>query len=210
MLSLLLAITFIAIFVIITIAGGNYVLRNMLNNILGNNEHFKNNDDKLIDNDECKKTDENNLKTLNFQTATNIPLSPNYYKNFIGSVYIDDRKKESAFDSELQKGKYCMGKPKLLYDGIWESNIKNDAPYETETWNLTDGNLVDGYYCSDKMVEVNHKIPDNYIDKSAVSDTPGGEYYTYFNDTCNDVFDTEVQCFPSVFNAGITEDLKSY
>ena len=210
MLSLILGIAFFILFIILTVTGGNHLLKNMLNNVLGNKEHFNNEDKNLINTDECKKTDEDNLKTLNFQTSTNIPLSPNYYNNFIGSVYIDDKKTNNELTNDLHNGKYCMKKPKLLYDGIWESNIKNDSPYETETWNLTNGNLSDGYYCSDKMIEVNHQIPDNYIDKTAVSESPGGDYYTYFNDTCNDVFDTEIQCFPPVFDPKSSENLKNY
>ena len=51
-------------------------------------------------------------------------------------------------------------------------------------------------------------MPKNYIDKSAVYQRNGNKYYTYFNDTVNDIYDTEISCFPSVFNTGITEDLK--
>lgn len=101
-----------------------------------------------------------------------------------------------------------LKKSKLLYDGIWEPTIHKEAPYEYESWKITNGNISDGYYCSDKLMEVNKPFPEKYIDKSATPPIVGGEYYTYFNDTQNDIFDTEIQCFPSVFNAGITEDLK--
>ena len=73
---------------------------------------------------------------------------------------------------------------------------------------MTDGNVTDGYYCSNKLVEVNKPFPKNYIDKSATPPIVNGQYYTYFNDTQNDIFDAEITCFPSIFNAGITEDLK--
>ena len=80
--------------------------------------------------------------------------------------------------------------------------------YETQNWRLTNGNLTDGYYCSDKLVEVNKPMPTNYIDKSAVPPPKPSNVITYFNDSADDIFDTEIACFPSVFNAGITEDLK--
>jgi len=204
MISILFAIFFLILFVILSIAGGNYLLSNMLHNIIGNKENFSNFDELTNINkiDECKKIDQENYNQLNFQTATNMPLSPTNYKNYVGSIYIDDNIKEV---NELDKGMYCMSKPKLLYDGIWDSKINNESPYEHETWHLTDGNLSSGYYCSDKMIEVNKPIPDDYKDKSAIymSDQIDGGYYTYFNDNVDDVYDTEIQCFGEVFNAGI-------
>ena len=211
MISLIIAIVFIILFVILTIVGGNYFLKGILEKMVGGTkEHFDNNDINNINNiDECKKIDLENQNQLNFQTATNIPLSPHNYKDYIGSIYIHNE--PNVFPSDgLGEGKYCMTKPKLLYDGIWDPKINIQSPYEHETWNLTNGNLYGGSYCSDKMVEVNKDIPKNYIDKSAsyVVDSDSAYYYTYFNDTVDDVFDTQITCFPSVFNAGITEDLK--
>jgi len=203
MISLLFVIFFLILFIILSIIGGNYLLSSILHNIIGGNkENFSNFEDLTNINkiDECKKIDQENYNQLNFQTATNMPLSPTNYKNYIGGIYIDDNIKEV---NELDKGMYCMSKPKLLYDGIWDSKINNESPYEHETWNLTDGNLSSGYYCSDKMIEVNKAIPDNYKDKSQVYMSDGGCYYTYFNDNVDDVYDTEVQCFGEVFNAGI-------
>jgi len=209
MIALIFAIIFFILFAFLVIAGGNYLLRKMIDNMIIKNENFENIDSD-IDNsivnpiDECKKLDERNYTNLNFQTATNIPLSPNYYKNYIGNIYIDDSKPVN----ELTKGKYCLNKGKLLYDGIWESEINKEAPYEMESWNLTNGNLTDGYYCSDKLIEVNKPFPTDYIDYSATPPITDSKYYTYFNDDQDDVFDSEISCFSSVFNAGITEDLK--
>jgi hypothetical protein len=211
MISLIIAIVFIILFIILLIFGINYFLKGILESMVGSNtEHFNNSDINNINNiDDCKKIDMENQNQLNFQTATNIPLSPNDYKNYIGSIYI--HKEPDVFPTnELDKGKYCLTKPKLLYDGIWNPKINIESPYEHETWNLTNGNLYGGYYCSDKLIEVNKPIPKNYIDKSAsyLNDNESSYYYTYFNDTVDDVFDTQITCFPSVFNAGITEDLK--
>lgn len=207
MISLLLAIFFIILFIILSILGGNYLLSNMLHNAVGKKEDFGNfNDSSNINKiDECKKIDLENYNQLNFQTTTNIPLSPTNYKNYIGSVYIDNTKKDV---NQLDKGKYCMSKPKLLYDGIWDSKINDESPYEHETWNLTNGNISKGYYCSDKIIEVNKPIPDNYKDKTAVYNNKNGQYYyTYCNDNVDDINDTEIQCFGEIFNAGIYQEL---
>jgi hypothetical protein len=71
---------------------------------------------------------EENYNQLNFQTATNMPLSPTNYKNYVGSIYIYDDKKNNV--NPLQKGMYCMSKPKLLYDGVWESKINNESLFD--------------------------------------------------------------------------------
>ncbi len=215
MISLIFALIFFIIFIFLCIAGGNYILKSMINNVLSK-ENFQNienfNNDNIIINpiDDCRKIDQLSQDNLNFQTATNIPLSPYNYKNYIGSIYMNNESSNELNNkNELHKGKYCLKKSKLLYDGIWDPTIHKESPYEYESWKLTNGNLSDGYYCSNKLLEVNKPFPKNYIDKSATPPIVGGEYYTYFNDTQNDIYDTEIQCFPSVFNAGITEDLKT-
>lgn len=207
MISLIFAIIFFMLFIFFCIAGGNYLLKSMVDNALSKKENFENYNeiDNINSMDECKKMDEITEATLNFQTATNIPLSPYYYKNYVGSIYMDDKEKKV---NQLKDGKYCLKKSKLLYDGIWDTNIENDSPYQYESWKLTDGDLTDGYYCSNKLIEVNKPMPKNFIDKSSTPPPIPTNYYTYFNDTVDDVFDAEIQCFPSVFNAGITEDLK--
>ena len=86
--------------------------------------------------------------------------------------------------------------------------IQQDG-YDKETWKLTDGNITEDKYCSDKLIQVNSPIPKDFIDLSSTPPITSGDYYTYFNDTQNDIYDKEIQCFPSVFNAGITEDLKN-
>jgi hypothetical protein len=209
MISLIFSIVFFLLFIFFCITGGNYLLKSMIDNVLSNQEHFNNNENEIESainpTDDCSKIDIDIQNNLNFQTATNIPLSPYYYKNYVGDLYIDTNIKEK---NELTDGKYCLKKGKLLYDGIWDSTISSDNPYEFEQWNMTNGNVTDGYYCSNKLVEVNKPFPKNYIDKSATPPIINGKYYTYFNDTQDDVFDTEISCFPSIFNAGITEDLK--
>ena len=203
MISLIFCIIFFILFIFFSIVGGNYALRIMIDNILSKTEKFQNmdNDNFNVNQvDDCKKIDLESEEKLNFQTATNIPLSPNYYKNYIGSIYMNDDIKSI---NELKDGMYCLKKSKLLYDGIWNPIINKESPYEDETWELTNGDLSDDYYCSDKLLEINKPFPKNYIDKSATPVIKGEKYYTYFNDTVDDVFDTEIQCFPQIFNKGI-------
>jgi hypothetical protein len=221
MLSLIIIFILIIIFFLLSVIGGNYFLKNILESFVIKKETFRNIDElKDIDKiDECKSNDWNIYNQLNFQTATNIPLSPNTYKNHIGSFYINRNVNEQANyfdDNGMTNGKYSMTKPRLLYDGIWDSNIGIDAPFEKQTWKLTNGNLSGGSYSSDKMIEINKPIPKNFKDKSAVSlNQNGGYYYTYFNDVNNDVFDTEIVCFPQIFDAGMNtmnsdESLKKF
>lgn len=205
MISFIFAIIFLLLFIFFCIAGGNFLLKSMIHNVLSSKENFDNYEKEINPIDDCRKIDLISQDQLNFQTATNIPLSPYQYKNYIGSIYMDNNIKQK---NELTNGKYCMKKSKLLYDGIWDPDIQKEAPYEYEKWKLTNGNISDSYYCSNKLFEVNKPLPPNYKDYSATPPITDGKYYTYFNDTQDDVFDKEIHCFPSVFNAGITEDLK--
>ena len=211
MISLIFALIFFILFIFLLIFGFNHVLRTMVDHVLSNSdEHFTNNleDDNNIVNpiDDCSKMDIITENRLNFQTATNIPLSPNTnYVNYVGNIYSNEN---TTLENNMDKGNYCLKKSKLLYDGIWDPIIENNDGTEFETWNLTNGNLTDGYYCSNKLLEVNKPFPKNFIDYSATPPISDIKYYTYFNDPVNDKYDTEIACFPSVFNPGITEDLK--
>jgi hypothetical protein len=205
MFSLILSVIFLILFIFVLIFIGNYVLKQMIDNILVKNENFenlKNLDDGIINPlDKCKKIDLEGEYELNFQNGTNIPLSPNYYKDYVGCIFINENKNNENKNNE---NNYCLKKSKLLYDGIWESNIINDSPYKYEKWNLTNGNIIndktDDYYCSNKLIQINKPLPLNYIDKSSTPYIKGGYYYTYFNDNIDDIYDSEIKCFPSIFN----------
>ena len=87
MLSLIIGIAFFLLFIFFFIVGGNYALRNVIDHFLNNHENFANINDNIIDKnierlDDCSKVDQEGQKTLNFQTGTNIPLSPNNYSGF--------------------------------------------------------------------------------------------------------------------------------
>jgi hypothetical protein len=210
-LSLVLVIIFFVIFIFLIILTANYFLRYMVDKTI-NSENFTNKKDIThLDNsivnpvDDCRKIDNLSENQLNFQTGTNIPLSPNTYKNYVGDIYVND---DIPLENPFEKGNVCLKKPKLLYDGIWNSNQVEDSPYKIQEWNLTNGNLTNGYYCSDKLIQVNQPFNKNFVDMSATPPIIPSKYYTYFNDRVDDINDTEIHCFPGVFNAGITEDLK--
>ena len=194
------------LFISLSYGFGNFLLKKMLDKFI-DNEHFKNIDNSIINPaDDCIKMDMLTENHLNFQTGTNIPLGPNHYDNYIGKIYINENNSDN---NPFEDGNLCLRKPKLLYDGIWNSDMEKKSPYKYQNWNLTNGNVTDGYYCSNKLIEVNKPFPKNYVDNSATPPIQDGKYYTWFNDKVQDVWDTQTYCFPSVFNAGITEDLKT-
>jgi len=79
-------------------------------------------------------------------------------------------------NNELKDGNYCLYKDELLYDGIWKSKMAHPHPgYEKQEWTLTNGNVMNDYYCSNKLVQLNKKIPNDYVDQSAVYDDPNVE-----------------------------------
>jgi hypothetical protein len=205
MLSLIIALIFFIIFIFLIIFAGNYLLRHTIDHYINNHqENFENNflsDDKNIElNDDCTKLDLKSQKILNFQTATNIPLSQNNYSNYVGKIHMIKDK-----NHDQSKNKISLKHPLLLYDGIWKSTIaQNEDGYEHQYWNLTNGNIgIDGYW-SDDLIRTNKNIPDNYIDKTAIcNNPPENNYFNYCNDTVYDVEDKEIECFPEIFTAGM-------
>jgi len=213
MITLILVVFFLIVFIILTIAGGNYALRSLIDSVIGDSkETFDNysNKNSLIDSiDSCKQIDKFNLEKLNTQTGTNIPLSPNNYENYVGIIY--DNIKDDKND-ELKQGNYCLYKNELLYDGIWKSDMKNPKPgYLDQDWILTNGNVMNDYYCSNKLVQLNKKIPKNFMDFSQTP-PPSREIdkITYFNDCLDDPLDIQLSCFPPIFNKGMTPSTKDF
>lgn len=208
--SLIFAFLFIVFFIIIIVIAGNSLLRSMLDNLLGGKkEHFENkvssDEPNITDLDACRKIDMEFEGKLNSQTTSNIPLTPIKNSFFINNL-INDYSKSTEYDltNDLQEGKECMTVPKLLYDGVWDTNnISEGNGFETDDWKLTNGNLSAGKYCSNDMLRTNKPIPDNFKDLSSTPCIKGGTYYTYYNDENDDKYDYEISCFPDVFNAGI-------
>ena len=215
MLSLIIGIAFFLLFIFFFIVGGNYALRNVIDHFLNNHENFANINDNIIDKnierlDDCSKVDQEGQKTLNFQTGTNIPLSPNNYSNYVGNIYLindKDKDKKNIKQKYDSNNKLYLQKPKLLYDGIWDSTIlENNNGYEHQYWNLTNGNIGMDNYWSNDLLRINKKFPENYIDKTAVFENTKNSYFAYCNDTVYDVDDKELSCFPEIFTAGIIKN----
>jgi hypothetical protein len=144
---------------------------------------------------------------LNFQTGTNIPLSPNNYSNYIGNIYlVKNNENNNKKDKYNLNKKLTLQKPKLLYDGIWESVMEQNNDYDHQYWDLTNGNIGMDDYWSDDLIRVNKKIPEDFIDKSAVFENTKDNYFEYCNDTVYEVDDNELSCFPEIFTAGITKN----
>jgi hypothetical protein len=66
-------------------------------------------------------------------------------------------------------------------------------------------------YCSDKLIQVNKPIPRNYIDKTAtyLNDSESASYYSYFNDVQDNIFDTQIACFPNIFDPNNPKNLQN-
>ena len=214
MLSLVLCLVFFVLFIFCCIMSGNYLLRSMLDHYVNEHENFSNINDNTIDKnierlDDCSKVDMKSQEILNFQTGTNIPLSPNNYSNYIGNIYLvneSENNKTNKKDKYNLNQKLTLQKPKLLYDGIWESVMEQNNDYDHQYWNLTNGNIGMDNYWSDDLIRINKKIPEDFIDKSAVFENTKNNYFEYCNDTVYDVDDIELSCFPEIFTAGITEN----
>jgi hypothetical protein len=175
-------------------------------------ENFSNMNNLLIDKnierlDDCSKVDLEGQQTLNFQTGTNIPLSPNNYSNYVGDIYLVKDKKKNKNNVNNKNNKLTLQKPQLLYDGIWKSiMIENNGGYEHQYWDMTNGNIGMDNYWSNDLIRVNKKFPKNYIDETAVFENTKNSYFAYCNDTVNDVDDKELSCFPEIFTVGITKN----
>ena len=211
--TLILVIFFLIIFILLSFVTVNYLFKNMVASFLPK-ENFSNYENvsfpkkRINEDDNCKKIDKLGNNLLQTQTGTNIPLSQTEYENYVGIIYDDIKNKEN---NELKKGKYCLYKNELMYDGIWKSDMKNPKKGVLfQDWKLTNGNVMSDYYCSDKLIQTNKKIPKNYQDNSSVYDFNDGKYVTYYNDCLDDPNDIQLSCFPTVFNKGISSSTKNF
>jgi hypothetical protein len=203
--SIAVGSVFVAGIAVVGVAAGNHALRTAIDHVLEGKEEEnftnKDNDGELVKVDECKKIDEQSQKTLNFQTGTNIPLSQTSYKNYVGNTYIYKKKDNSK---NKKTGVFYLPKNKLLYDGIWEEKNNNEVPYIYQSWKLVDKPVPFDYYTSNKLFEINEKMPYHLLDDSALyKNNENPKYYTYINDNVNDVCDKEIACFEDVFNKGM-------
>ena len=212
--TLILVVFFLVIFILLSYVTVNYLFKNMIDSFLPK-ENFSNYENitfkkKLLnEKDNCKKIDQLGNDLLQNQTGTNIPLSPNNYENYVGVIY-DNIKDDN--NNELKKGNYCLYKNELMFDGIWKSKMQNPKNgYLYQNWDLTNGkNVMNDYYCSDKLVEINRKMPENFHDNTSVYDFDNVKSKTYYNDCLDDPNDIQLSCFPTVFNKGISSSTKNF
>ena len=172
----LVIITFIIllIFFVICYRFINKTIETMIDNTLAM-EHFENNDNKNVREDcLCKKKDILSEKLLNFQTPASIPGCHDDYTYYVNDIYINKPEKRPM--KNLKCRDKIMIKPKLLYDGIYEPYIFNNKGFEKVRWKLTNGNITDGYYHSDKLLQMNKDMPENCNDCEPKNDN---NYYYY-------------------------------
>ncbi len=208
--TLILVVFFLIIFLILSFATINYIFKGMIDSFLPK-ENFQNlilKKKTLNEIDDCKKIDKLGDELLQNQTATNIPLSPNKYENYVGILYDNINNKDN---NELKNGNYCLYKNELLYDGIWKSDIKNPKNgLLFQNWNLTNGKVINDYYCSDKLIQINRKMPKNFKDDSSIFENDNVKYKVYYNDCLDDPNDIQLSCFPTVFNKGISSSTRNF
>lgn len=209
MISLIITLVVLILFIILTIYSINSFLFNVVDKFVSKKENFENYNKykQSINLDACKKLDNMSKKVLNTQTGTNIPLNPVKYNNFVGDLNIYKNKA----NNELKQGNLCLNQDELLYDGVWQSNnrkIKNG--FLNQDWNLTNGNIINDYICSDKLIQTNKTLPQDYIDCTTTPNLKEMDTTIYFNDKLDDPLDLQINCFPDEFNKGITINTKNF
>ena len=209
MISLIITLVILILFIILTIYGLNSFLFSVVDKFISKGENFENFNklNKIPNLDACKKLDKESKNILNSQTGTNIPLNPIYYNDHVGQLNIYKNKK----NNELKNGKFCINQNELLYDGIWKSEI-NDMKngFLNQHWNLTNGNIVNDYICSDKFIQTNKTLPEDYLDCTTSPNLKEMDTTIYFNDKKDDPLDLQLSCFPEEFNKGITPNTQNF
>ena len=204
MISLIIALIILILIIIITFYGLNSALRSAVDTFLNKKENFKNYNNfnklnQIPELDACKKLDKPLKDTLNSQTGTNIPLNPIYYNNHVGKQQIYNNEK----NDELKKGNLCSYQNELLYDGIWKSVVdKKSHGFLNQNWLLTNGDVKNDYICSDKFIQLNKTMPNDYLDCEVPRRKPL-DTEIYFNDKKDDPLDLGLTCFPDEFNKGM-------
>ncbi len=212
--ALFLIIFFIIIIIVIIFSIGNYLLRKIVESFLPKKEGFSNMDNSYLSKDECSQIDHMGDDKLFLQTGVNIPLGPIHYESYVGEIYTNEPKNGDNLTPKpnCSRTKFPfvqLPKCAFFYDGVWEPKMEKNDGYEYASYKLNPNTKNYEYYYSDKMLEHNFKIPDNFRDYSSTPYVEGGDKVQYFfNDSQQDVMDTELSCFANIFNAGITNELK--
>ena len=200
MISLIITLVILILVIGLTIYGINVALKKTVDSFISK-EKFQNfnNLNQIPNLDACKKIDYPLKNTLNSQTGTNIPLSPIYYNDHVGELNIYKNKP----NDELKDGSLCAYQNELLYDGIWKSEVtKKNRGFLNQHWVLTNGDIKDDYVCSDKFIQLNKTMPNDYVTLPQEKQLDTG---IYFNDMKDDPLDLQINCFPDEFNKGIVE-----
>ncbi len=209
MTTLIYIISFFIIFVLFIYGMVNYNLKNALDHYI-NKEKFTNfteilpkNDKSIRPIDSCTQQDKDNEKIVYSPSAGGIPDAPWKYNNYVQDVY--KKNKDEALGKE--NGKYCIKKPKLLFDGIWSPYIFTKDGYEHTKWSLTNGNLSEGEVCMKSLYDNLKTMPKDLPPDCPVkclTDCDLGVYCNgpVFNDPqdLTSKIDEQYICFPSVFS----------
>lgn len=197
----------------------NYNLKSFVGQYI-RQENFENqeeeNEDKSIRPiDECKKMDEKEESILRTAVSGGIPQAPFKYNDYVGDIYFNNKTNPIG----KENGKYCIKKPKLLFDGIWSPyQFYNDGWEKTE-WELTNGNLSEGEVCMKSLYNTLKPMPKWSPPDCPVKCQNDCEIGVYCNgppdndpQDLTDANDSTFICFPSVFTPGIKGEkpLKTY
>ncbi len=201
----------ISIFILLIVifwAGSNYFLKSALDHYSNNKEGFENLTDASNQSirpiDECSKRDLKEQNILFSPSSGGIPDAPFKYVNYVGEIYREIPNETLGKDN----GIYCIKKPKLLYDGIWEPYIFAKNGNEKTEWSLTDGNLFEGDICMKSLYNTLKPMP-KYLpaDCPPMYDTTIGVYCNgpVMNDPqdITSPIDSQVIAFPSIFTPGL-------
>lgn len=213
MMTYIYIVSFFVIFILFIYGMVNYNLKNALDHYINNNsnkEGFSNyleilpEDNKSIRPiDDCTRED---IKTKNFvysPSSGGIPENPWKYNYYVQDVY----KKDATNPIGKTNGKYCVSKPKLLFDGIWSPYVFTKDGFEHTKWSLTNGNLSEGEVCMKSLYDNLKTMPKDLPPDCPVKCLTECDMGVYCNGpVMNDPqdltskIDEQYICFPSVFS----------
>lgn len=201
----------VVIFLILLFVYGlfNYQLKGMMDTYVNGKEIQENFTTNRMEEasirpiDECVKNDMKGDELLHTNCSHGIPNGPFDYKYYVGDVYIPE-----PTNPELgrKNGKYCVGKQKLLFDGIWSPHIFAKEGYETTKWKLTNGNVTEGEICMKSLYNTLKPMPTELPPDCPVKCLKESDIGVYCNgppdndkQDITDPNDEQVICFPSIF-----------
>lgn len=211
MMTYVYVISFILLIILFIYGIFNYNLTNALDHYVNNKEKFTNylelhpEDNKSIRPlDNCSAQDKKTEKYIYSPSSGGIPENPWKYKFYVQDIYKKDSKVNQI---GKMNGKYCVKKPKLLFDGIWSPYVFTKDGFEHTKWSLTDENLSEGEVCMKSLFDTLKPMPKELpadCPVKCLTDCDIGVYCNgpVMNDPQNltSKIDEQVICFPSVFS----------